>query len=107
MLTNSLPTIGDDRARQGLPGRPPSLWDTPQGCRFAPRCPLATDLCRAQEPPLAEHRPGHFSACHYAEQVPQLKETLEHAPKLSEIAESAPKLSELVEGALKLDEVAQ
>jgi peptide/nickel transport system ATP-binding protein len=66
LLTSSLPTIGDDRARQGLPGRPPSLWDPPQGCRFAPRCPLATDLCRAQEPPLAEHRPGHFAACHYA-----------------------------------------
>ena len=47
MLTNSLPTIGDDRARHGLPGRPPSLWEPPQGCRFAPRCPLATDLCRA------------------------------------------------------------
>lgn len=66
LLTNSLPTIGDDRARQGLPGRPPSLWNPPQGCRFAPRCPLATELCRAQEPPLAEHRPGHFAACHYA-----------------------------------------
>ncbi len=73
MLTNSLPTIGDDRARQGLPGRPPSLWDPPQGCRFAPRCPLATELCRTDEPLLAEHRPGRFSACHYAERVPQLK----------------------------------
>jgi peptide/nickel transport system ATP-binding protein len=66
LLTSSLPTIGDDRARQGLPGRPPSLWEPPQGCRFAPRCPLATELCRAQEPQLAEHRPGHFAACHYA-----------------------------------------
>jgi peptide/nickel transport system ATP-binding protein len=106
MLTSSLPTIGDDRARQGLPGRPPSLWEAPQGCRFAPRCPLATDLCRTQEPPLAEHRPGHFSACHYAESVPKLKESIEHAPKLSEMVERAPKLSEMVERTLKL-EVAQ
>jgi peptide/nickel transport system ATP-binding protein len=66
MLISSLPTIGDDRARQGIPGRPPSLWGELRGCRFADRCPLATDLCRAQEPPLAEHRPGHFAACHYA-----------------------------------------
>jgi peptide/nickel transport system ATP-binding protein len=66
LLTSSLPTIGDDRARQGLPGSPPSLWSPPQGCRFAPRCPLATERCRLQEPPLAEHRPGHFTACHYA-----------------------------------------
>jgi peptide/nickel transport system ATP-binding protein len=97
MLTNSLPTIGDERARQGLPGRPPSLWETPQGCRFAPRCPLATDLCRAQEPPLAERRPGHFSACHYAESVPKLKETIEQAPKLSEIVESTLKLDEVTD----------
>jgi peptide/nickel transport system ATP-binding protein len=40
MLTNSLPTIGDDRARHGVPGSPPSLWEMPQGCRFAARCPL-------------------------------------------------------------------
>jgi peptide/nickel transport system ATP-binding protein len=82
LLTNSLPTIGDDRARQGLPGRPPSLWEPPQGCRFAPRCPLATELCQAQEPQLVEHRPGHFSACHHAEQVAELKETIENAPAL-------------------------
>ncbi len=76
LLINSLPTIGDDRARQGLPGTPPSLWEPQQGCRFAPRCPLATDHCRLVEPPLAERRPGRFSACHFAESVPQLTETL-------------------------------
>ena len=66
MLISSLPTIGDDRARQGIPGRPPSLWGELRGCRFADRCPLATDTCRAVEPPLVEHKPGHFAACHYA-----------------------------------------
>lgn len=104
MLTNSLPTIGDDRARQGLPGRPPSLWDPPQGCRFAPRCSLATDRCRVEEPLLVQHRPGRFAACHYAESVPQLKEQLQQAPKLSEIAHDASTLIGSVESALKLDE---
>jgi len=66
LLISSLPTIGDDRARHGIPGRPPSLWGELHGCRFADRCPLATDTCRAQEPPLVEHQPGHFAACHYA-----------------------------------------
>jgi peptide/nickel transport system ATP-binding protein len=66
MLISSLPTIGDDRARQGIAGRPPSLWGELKGCRFADRCPLATDQCRAVEPPLVEHKPGHFAACHYA-----------------------------------------
>jgi oligopeptide/dipeptide ABC transporter ATP-binding protein len=105
MLTTSLPTIGDDRARTGLPGSPPSLWDPPQGCRFARRCPIATELCRSVEPPLLQHLPGRFSACHYAESVPQLKETLGKAPKLSEVAKDPAKLFAEVESALKLDEV--
>ena len=104
MLTNSLPTIGDDRARQGLPGRPPSLWGPPQGCRFAPRCPLATDLCRAEEPLLLEHRPGRFSACHFAESVPQLKQTLQQAPTLSEIAHDEAKLHTIIDSVLKRDQ---
>ena len=66
MLISSLPTIGDDRARNGIPGTPPSLWGELRACRFADRCPLATDRCRTEEPPLVEHRPGHFAACHYA-----------------------------------------
>jgi peptide/nickel transport system ATP-binding protein len=67
MLIESLPTIGNDQMRKGISGRPPSLWEDLHGCRFAPRCPLATDLCRAQEPELVEHRPGHLAACHCAE----------------------------------------
>ncbi len=66
MLIGSLPTIGDDRARQGIQGSPPSLWSDLKGCRFGARCPLATDLCRTQEPPFLEHKPGHFAACHFA-----------------------------------------
>ena len=69
MLIDSLPTIGDDHLREGVAGRPPSLWDKLHGCRFADRCPLATEICRAQEPALVEHKPGHFSACHHAEKV--------------------------------------
>jgi peptide/nickel transport system ATP-binding protein/oligopeptide transport system ATP-binding protein len=34
-----------------------------QGCRFAPRCPLASEECRASEPELRELRPGHYVAC--------------------------------------------
>ena len=104
MLTGSLPTIGDDRARQGLPGRPPSLWELPQGCRFAPRCPLATELCRTVEPALAEHRPGRFSACHYADSVPQLQASMRNAPKLSDVAKDTPKRAPQAASALQLDE---
>jgi peptide/nickel transport system ATP-binding protein len=69
MLTEALPTIGDAHIREGVSGRPPSLWDKLTGCRFAPRCPLATEVCKTQEPPLTEHKPGHFAACHHADKV--------------------------------------
>jgi oligopeptide/dipeptide ABC transporter ATP-binding protein len=49
-----LPVIG---------GRPPDLSALPAGCSFAPRCRRAADDCRAAEPPLAEHEPGHRWAC--------------------------------------------
>lgn len=67
LLIESLPTIGDAHLRQGVAGRPPSLWDELHGCRFAPRCPLATDVCRSVEPAMVEYRPAHFAACHHAE----------------------------------------
>lgn len=36
------------------------------GCRFAARCPKATEPCKAGEVPLVEVSPGHFAACHLA-----------------------------------------
>jgi len=74
MLIESLPTIGDEKVREGIAGRPPSLWEDLHGCRFAPRCPLATELCRAQEPELIKHRLRHSAACHYAEDIHQIDE---------------------------------
>lgn len=71
MLIESLPTIGDDQLREGIAGRPPSLWEDLHGCRFAPRCPLASELCQTTEPEFKEYRPGHFAACHYAENPQQ------------------------------------
>jgi oligopeptide/dipeptide ABC transporter ATP-binding protein len=46
-----------------IQGIVPSPLDLREGCRFHPRCPFAVDACRALEPPLAEVKPGHFSAC--------------------------------------------
>jgi peptide/nickel transport system ATP-binding protein len=71
MLIESLPTIGDDQMREGIAGRPPSLWEDLRGCRFAPRCPLANELCRTQEPELINYGLRHFVACHYAENTQQ------------------------------------
>src|SRR2546425_8964594 len=50
-----------------LPGDVPSPINPPSGCRFNPRCPYATQLCRDSEPDYREIEPEHFVACHYAE----------------------------------------
>jgi len=53
----------DQETLTTMDGSPPGLVDPPPGCSFAPRCPLAMGRCREQEPPLLEHRPGHWAAC--------------------------------------------
>lgn len=67
MLISSLPKVGDDRARQGAEGRPPSLYSKLSGCRFAARCPKAQAMCREQEPELVELSPGRRAACFFPE----------------------------------------
>jgi len=62
-LVASLPRIGDMTQRCGLDGAPPNLADPPPGCRFHPRCRLATATCRAESPPLVDVAPGHRVAC--------------------------------------------
>jgi peptide/nickel transport system ATP-binding protein len=47
-----------------LTGEPPSPIDPPPGCRFAPRCPFAVQLCRMEDPPLRPIHSGHWAACH-------------------------------------------
>ena len=59
------------RRRQAAPlaGDLPSPQDIPAGCRFHPRCPFATDLCRTTEPVARTLDSGHAVACHHAETV--------------------------------------
>jgi peptide/nickel transport system ATP-binding protein len=65
-LTNAFPTLeGAQRELISIPGTPPNLLDPPKGCRFAERCPFATDRCRAEEPAQHAVGPGRYSACHY------------------------------------------
>ena len=51
------------KKRIRLEGEVPSPIDPPEHCRFAGRCPFATDRCRKEEPQLKEHEPGHWTAC--------------------------------------------
>lgn len=65
MLIGALPRVGDKSQKVGIPGRPPALKNPPPGCRFAARCPQATDKCRKDVPEFREIKPGRFAACHY------------------------------------------
>jgi oligopeptide transport system ATP-binding protein len=61
------PTVRGDRIL--LEGDVPSPINPPSGCRFHPRCWMAEEVCREQEPPFEAKEPGHWSACHFAERV--------------------------------------
>jgi oligopeptide/dipeptide ABC transporter ATP-binding protein len=76
-LLGSLPRgdgDGTERLRQ-IPGAPPSMLGDRTGCPFAPRCPLATEICTTTEPDLTvvpsvtSELGGHRAACHFAEEV--------------------------------------
>ena len=52
------------RDYQPIKGEIPSPLDPPPGCHFHPRCPHASERCRAERPALREIAPGRWSACH-------------------------------------------
>ena len=62
-----LPDPKAERARERLmlQGDLPSPIKPPSGCRFCTRCPLATDLCHMNEPPLSPRDDGRLVACHF------------------------------------------
>ncbi|MEZ4415511.1 MAG: ATP-binding cassette domain-containing protein [Gemmatimonadota bacterium] len=72
-LLSSIPIPDPSRRARSaplVPGELPDPAHPPAGCRFHPRCPLATDLCRRQAPVLTPTSPqgeGHQAACHHSE----------------------------------------
>lgn len=50
-----------------LAGDVPSPLAVPQGCRFAPRCPLAQARCLQEDPQPATLDDGRQVACHFAQ----------------------------------------
>jgi peptide/nickel transport system ATP-binding protein len=73
-LLNSVPRLGaslegESGRLQEIPGLVPALDGSLIGCAFAPRCPLAQDLCRQVAPPFEPKAPAHAAACHFSEFV--------------------------------------
>lgn len=73
-LFGSIPSLDEERERlipiQGLMPDPTNL---PKGCKFNPRCPHATDLCREKAPSATEVAPGHKVRCFIAEALVEAK----------------------------------
>lgn len=63
-----LPRLERQRQRFILKGDPPSPANPPSGCVFHTRCPLAVEECIKVEPEFREIHPGHFVACHLADE---------------------------------------
>lgn len=64
-LMRSIPRMETDRNQrlQTIKGNVPNLKELPAGCRFHPRCTLATEKCKSEEPPLFEVGEGRISKC--------------------------------------------
>ena len=70
-LLSAIPSTDPDQPMSGrrirMEGEVGSPVNPPAGCRFASRCPWATDRCRKEMPLLRQVAPGHFCACHLEE----------------------------------------
>ena len=72
-LRDAVP-IADPTRRDGmaiLEGEVPSLLEPPEGCRFHPRCPHATRICRQKAPEAAMIKTGNWVRCHHQEKLRQ------------------------------------
>jgi peptide/nickel transport system ATP-binding protein len=74
-LIQAVPTLRSEKsALISVPGSPPDLIQLPTGCKFHPRCPLADERCRREDPPLTDLGSGHKVACwHWPEAREVLK----------------------------------
>jgi peptide/nickel transport system ATP-binding protein len=77
-LINAVPTLASAREDlTSIPGSPPDLIHMPTGCKFHPRCPLADQRCKTEEPPLEQISPDHRAACWHWRVAQEAKQAFE------------------------------
>lgn len=76
-LLNSIPRHGlrkTDRELFTIPGNLPQIGDPLPTCVYVDRCPLVTDTCRTEVPPVVERSAGHWTRCHYPDRIGEIPE---------------------------------
>lgn len=70
-LLSAIPSVNIKEKKEKiiLTGEIGSPVNPKPGCRFAARCPFATDLCRHENPEFREVQPDHFVACHRTQEM--------------------------------------
>ncbi len=74
-LLNSIPRHGirkTDRELFAIPGNLPQIGESLPTCVYVDRCPIATDLCRTDVPPVVARREGHWTRCHHPDRIDQV-----------------------------------
>ena len=91
-LIRSIPEQATDEKKPLTPinGNPPSLVNLPSGCPFAPRCPYAVDICHEKLPEHVVTETGHYSACHFADDLDFLKLAPDTSRSRGKIATGTP-----------------
>ncbi len=62
-LLESIPQIGMNRRLIPITGTVPGPTDLAKGCYFEPRCPLAMEICRTEQPPIFGIENDHEVKC--------------------------------------------
>jgi peptide/nickel transport system ATP-binding protein len=71
-LLKSVPNLDSPLSEMApIEGSSPDPVNVPSGCSYAPRCPLAADICRETNPPFHDVSPSHQSACFFWEDSEQ------------------------------------
>jgi len=104
-LLASIPRLDQDKTQRlyAIPGLPPDLSRPLSACRFAPRCQYATEICRAEEPPLAGEDAGHPYACFHpvSRAVEEIAGAGDRIGEGAEPAFAEPAFAEPLDGALQ------
>ncbi len=81
-LLNSIPRHGlrkTDRELFSIPGNLPQIGDSLPTCVYVDRCPVVTELCRSEVPPIVDRSDWHWTRCHHPDRIGEIPEPEEIA----------------------------